>query len=113
MQNYQIEAFDDYSEVIFNGDLTIDDTQNIKKELKMHLANSITKNMLVNLEHVQFMDSSGLGLLISLFKEVNEQKGEIVFLGIQEYVAKLLEMVKLNQIFKIAENLEEAQKMIK
>lgn len=110
MQNYQINVFDNYFEIIFLGDLTIDDTQTIKKELKKYLSDSKIKNIIVNLEKVKFMDSSGLGLLISLFKEVNEQQGEIVYFGIQDYVAKLLEMVKLNQIFKLAESHNEAKK---
>ncbi len=56
---------------------------------------------MVDLEKVSFIDSSGLGMLISFYKEINEKQGRIVFFNVQEYVWKLLKLVNLDKIFSV------------
>ena len=65
-----------------------------------------SKKIIVDMEKVPFMDSSGLGMLISLYKYVNENQGKIVYTGLSEYILKILGFAKLDKIFIISDNIQ-------
>ena len=55
----------------------------------------------INLEHVKYMDSSGLGILITLLTKFRNKGGEVVLENLSEQVKKLLIITKLNSIFEV------------
>ena len=69
--------------------------------------------ILSDLNEVDFIDSSGLGILISFFKQINEKKGQLVYIGIHDYVAKLIDLVQLGQVFIIKKDEKEALEVLK
>lgn len=56
---------------------------------------------LFNLSNVNFVDSSGLGAMISNMKTLTLNNGKIVFCQINDPVMNLLDMTSMNKIFKI------------
>lgn len=112
MERYKLVIQNDYIELIFFGDITIEDSLEIKEEVKAKL-DELKCDVIVNLADVVFMDSSGLGMLISFFKEVNEYHGKIIYFGIHDYIKRLLSLVKLDQIFMICDSRESAIAKIK
>ncbi|MGQ9919937.1 MAG: STAS domain-containing protein [Desulfobacca sp.] len=56
--------------------------------------------ILLNLSEVQFIDSSGLGALLSLLRQLGEQ-GNLVLCGIAENVMNLFRLTRLNRVFQI------------
>jgi anti-anti-sigma factor len=71
------------------------------------------KHILLNLSDVAFADSSGLGVLVSLFKKVKAGGGTLAFYGVQPYIQKLVELTKLNRVLSIYETEEAAIASIK
>lgn len=69
--------------------------------------------MILNLSQVEFMDSSGLGNLISILKLLAHHQGNIALCALQEPIKKILSLTRLNQVFAIFPNEEEATKNIK
>lgn len=108
MSTYSFEQEQEFITITFHGDITLEDSFDFKEAIKGKLAELNCYRVVVDLEDVSFMDSSGLGMLISLFKDVNEQKGQIVYCGVHDYVHKLFALVKLDQVFQMAESKEEA-----
>lgn len=49
----------------------------------------------------EFIDSTGLGVLVGLFKKCSEKKSEMVIKNITPNVENVLKMTRLNQVFKI------------
>lgn len=105
------------SEVLFNkendvlvvelvGEINILDVNDFKESIKEKIKTEQAKKIIVDMEKVPFMDSSGLGMLISLYKFVNENQGKIVYTGLSEYILKILGFAKLDKIFIIAENIQ-------
>lgn len=109
MPNYQTHMEDGYLLIRLSGDITIGCSLSYKEELKKAMADHDCYRVLVDLEDVAFMDSSGLGMLISLFKEVNEHDGKIVFFNLQDYIVKLISLVRLDQVLTVAEDEAEAK----
>jgi anti-sigma B factor antagonist len=66
---------------------------------------------IVDLSRLEYLDSSGLGLLLSLSKEYGSQGGKLVLIT-NETVDNILSLTRLNAIFSIAANEDEATQML-
>lgn len=86
------------------------------REFKNQLVESINQGhhaIVINLSKVEFIDSSGLGSLISILKLLTTQKGSLAFCEIQEPVKRIFTLTRLNQVFSIFPTEEEAVKNLK
>lgn len=63
---------------------------------------------LMNLQDLEYVNSTGLNLLIGMFTQARNAGGELVIGGISPKVKKLMVMTKLDSIFKIYDSVEEA-----
>lgn len=59
------------------------------------------RDLVLNLAEVQFIDSSGVGMLIHLLQEVRSQGGDIRLLNLSEDIHDLFEMVAIDRLFQI------------
>lgn len=64
--------------------------------------------VLVNLSEVPYMDSAGLGVLVSGLKNTNRQNGDLRLWGLQPDVRNIFELTRLNKVFQIYDNEEAA-----
>lgn len=55
--------------------------------------------MILNMERVQIMDSSGLGVIVAAYASVRRNKGRVVLLNIGGNIRSLIVMAKLMTIF--------------
>ena len=99
--------------IAFSGEITLDNSLIFKEEIKNYLVDKGIYFLIIDLNEVEFIDSSGLGMLISFFKEINEKKGQLVYIGIHAYVAKIIDLVQLGQVFIIKDDEKEALEVLK
>ena len=55
----------------------------------------------LNLAEVEFINSSGLGSLVSIMKEVRLRKGRLTLSNLDSYVQEIFEITQLSHIFEI------------
>tara|TARA_R110000868_G_scaffold230025_3_gene483156 strand:+ start:412 stop:747 length:336 start_codon:yes stop_codon:yes gene_type:complete len=67
-----------------------------------------TNRYLMSLEELEYVNSTGLNLLIGMFTSARNSGGELVIGGISPKVNKLMVMTKLDSIFKIYSSVAEA-----
>jgi anti-sigma B factor antagonist len=67
----------------------------------------------VDLSKVRFINSSGIGVLVSLLTKFRNRGGELVLINPSEHMRKLLIITKLNAIFTVAEDDAFAAKFLK
>jgi len=67
--------------------------------------------VVVDLSGLEYLDSSGLGLLLSLSKEYSAAGGRLVLVT-NETVDNILSLTRLNSIFATAPKMEEALQMV-
>ncbi len=60
--------------------------------------------MILNMEAVDFINSSGLGALVSILKEVRSSKGTLKISNLAPYVKEIFDITQLSNIFDICEN---------
>jgi anti-sigma B factor antagonist len=76
---------------------------------KMHEMINTGKNRLaIDMVHVKRMNSSGLGILIGCLMAVRKQGGDIKLFHLNNKPTELLRMTKLNCVFDVFENEDEA-----
>jgi anti-sigma B factor antagonist len=62
------------------------------------------KKILLNLGNVTYIDSSGIGELVSAFTSVRNQSGELKLLNLTKKVHDLLQITKLYTVFDIQDD---------
>jgi len=67
---------------------------------------------ILNLREVTFMDSSGLGKIISALRKCNEKGHTMVICHVSDAVRVLFDMVRLSQIADLYETLADAEKAL-
>jgi anti-sigma B factor antagonist len=59
---------------------------------------------------VKFVDSSGLGALLSCLRQVNAEGGDLKICGLTKQVRVIFELVRMHRIFEMFNTREEAAK---
>ena len=65
-------------------------------------------NIVIDLKDVRFVDSSGLGSLVSGFKNASARNGILKLCGLQPQVKSMFELTRLHRVFEIFPGLDEA-----
>jgi anti-sigma B factor antagonist len=92
-------------------DLTGDFVASTAEQFKAQMAKLAEKNFLfvvLNLDKVNFMDSSGLGACMAAHKAFQEKKGALVCAKPSEAVAKIFRVTRADQKLKVAPSRLEA-----
>ena len=82
-------------------------------ELRDVIASEIKKKapvIMVDLKGVKYMDSSGIATFVESYKNIKKYQGKFILYNLQSLVMDILKMTKLNNIFEIYKNEEEAFK---
>jgi len=90
-----------------SGRLDLASGTTLKEQVKNQLKKGNTMIHL-NLSQVDFINSSGLGSLVSIMKEVRLQKGRFTLSNLASYVQEIFEITQLSHIFEIFATEEEA-----
>ena len=79
-------------------------------ELKRDIAPVLQANgkLVLDLSRVRFMDSSGLGAMLSCLRQLTARKGDLKLCGMSKQVRGAFELVRLHRIFDIYGSREEA-----
>lgn len=64
----------------------------------------------IDIQDVRYINSSGIGVLITILTKFRNKGGEVILIKPSESVEKLLIITKLNSIFTIVSNLDHAFK---
>ena len=106
---FQVEKVNDVLVVDVEGQLIVGNRQELKLKVLEELENGERK-FVVDFEKTGYIDSSGLGVLVSLSKKVREQGGELRLANLNEDLKTLFELTKLDTLFDIADSREAALK---
>jgi anti-sigma B factor antagonist len=104
---------DDILYVRLQGDLIASPDSQQLLDLVSNSLNDAVLLCAIDLSNVRFINSSGIGVLVSLLTKFRNRGGELILIKPSEHIRKLLIITKLNAIFTIAENDEFAAKYLK
>ena len=84
-----------------NGRITLGEGSVILRDTVRGLLGKGQKKILLNLGDVTYIDSSGIGELVSAFTTVRNQGGELKLLNLTKKVHDLLQITKLYTVFEV------------
>ncbi len=105
---YTHEVIDNTLVVHLSGDLIGEDNGASILELATdHIKRNI-RHCIVDISEVRYINSSGIGVLITILTKFRNKGGEVFLVKPSENVKKLLIITKLNAIFNIVDSESEA-----
>jgi anti-sigma B factor antagonist len=90
------------------GRITLGDGASAFRDIIRDLASKGDKKLLLNLSEVSYIDSSGIGELVSGFTTVTNHGGSLKLIGLSKRVKDLLQITKLYTVFEVFEDEAEA-----
>ncbi len=90
--------------VRIQGEMDMLVAEKLRKEIDRKLENKNICNLVINLEKVSFIDSSGLGVIIGRYKKVSALKGRMYIVGARPAVQKILLFSGINRLVSMYNN---------
>lgn len=82
------------------GEIDVYTSPQLKQDI-VKLAEQGTKHLIINLSKVEYLDSTGLGVLIGGLKRFREKEGNLVLVGPGMRILRIFEITGLDKIFDI------------
>lgn len=90
-----------------NGEIDLYNAPDIKDNIKV-LIDEGKRQIIINLEKVSYIDSSGIGVLISSLSNLKKVGGALKIINVYASVKKVFELTKLTSFFDIFDGEDEA-----
>jgi len=87
-----------------SGRITLGEGSVVLRDQIRELLGKSEKKILLNLGDVTYIDSSGIGELVSAFTTVRNQGGELKLLNLTKKVHDLLQITKLYTVFDVKDD---------
>ena len=96
-----IRQVSDVTIVDLSGQIKLGEGSSVVRDTVKDLLGKGQKKILLNLGNINYIDSSGIGELVSAFTSVRNQGGELKLLHLTKKVHDLLQITKLYTVFHV------------
>ncbi|WP_338470869.1 anti-sigma factor antagonist [Niallia sp. XMNu-256] len=100
---FKIDKQQNDNEILIHvaGEIDAYTAPKLREEL-LPLAEGGNKVMVVNLKDVTYLDSTGLGVFVGIFKQLKENNGELKLIELSNRLKRLFEITGLSNILNIS-----------
>lgn len=105
--SFSVSTRGDICIVEVEGQLIVGNRQELKQKILDELEKG-TRKVLVDFARTGYIDSSGLGALVSLAKKIREMGGDLRLANLNDDLQTLFELTKLDTMFQISQTRERA-----
>jgi anti-sigma B factor antagonist len=105
--SFAVHKQDEITVIDVEGQLIVGNRQELKQKVLQEMEAGARK-FLIDFSRTGYIDSSGLGVLVSLSKKIREQGGELRLADLNEDLRTLFELTKLDTLFQISKSRDEA-----
>lgn len=103
----EVSEQDGWSVMQVGGEIDVATAPRLREQL-IKLVNEERFRIVVDLEDVDFIDSTGLGVLIGARKRVRAHDGDVKLICTEARIVKVFEITGLDQVFQIHASLADA-----
>jgi anti-sigma B factor antagonist len=97
--SYKVTEEGNVTTIHLDGEIDMDVTEKAKEVIFPHI--DAGKEVHLNLSNVQFMDSSGISVLIESHQKALEKNNKVIIKEVSKSVLKVIMMAKLEQILNL------------
>jgi stage II sporulation protein AA (anti-sigma F factor antagonist) len=94
------------------GELDHHTAPTLKGEIEEELKKGVVRHVILSLNELSFMDSSGLGVILGRYKELSKWQGRMLVFGLQPAVEKMFRLTGLNRLIPVYEDLASCLKAL-
>jgi stage II sporulation protein AA (anti-sigma F factor antagonist) len=99
--NINMETKNDVLCIRLSGELDHHTADELREKAIAVIEKNDIRHIVLNLEHLAFMDSSGLGVILGRYKQIKQVHGEMVVCAISPAIQRLFDMSGLFKIIKM------------
>ena len=103
----QVSKHGDVVVIEVDGQLIVGNRQELKQRV-LDEAEAGARKVLIDFAKAGYIDSSGLGVLVSLAKRMRELGGDLRLANLNDDLQTLFELTKLDSLFQISDSRERA-----
>ena len=107
--NIEVKQQGDIKVLQCGGSLDADTVASFKK-IAYELVDEGSNRFVVDMSHLDFVDSMGLGVLISLLRRVRQREGDVKVSGLSDEVKTIFEITRLHRLFDVCADADAAVK---
>jgi stage II sporulation protein AA (anti-sigma F factor antagonist) len=85
---------------VLNGEIDHHSAGNIRDGIDKMIANLRPQTLILDLSEIEFMDSSGLGLVLGRYRRIRELGGDMFLCNTNDRIMKILKMAGVDRIIK-------------
>ncbi len=100
-------AAGDRTIVVVGGEIDVYTAPKLREQL-IDLVSSGQYHLVVDMEGVEFLDSTGLGVLVGALKRVRSNDGDLHLVCTQPRIRKVFEVTGLTKVFSLYDSVDEA-----
>ena len=97
--SYKVTEDGNIATIHLDGEIDMDGTEKAKEVIFPHI--EAGKEVHLNLSNVQYMDSSGISVLIESHQKALEKNTKVIIKDVSKSVLKVIMMAKLEQILNL------------
>jgi anti-sigma B factor antagonist len=102
-----VESRPPYTVLAVKGEVDVYSAPRLREKL-VELVSQGHRHIVVDLESVDFLDSTGLGVLVGGLKRLRSHEGDLTLVCTQARILKVFEITGLTTVFRIADSVKEA-----
>ncbi|MEZ2718186.1 anti-sigma F factor antagonist [Niallia circulans] len=102
--NIELEIKNNVLCIRLSGELDHHYAEELRTKATTAIESYSIRHIVLNLEHLTFMDSSGLGVILGRYKQIKQLGGEMVICAISPSVQRLFDMSGMFKIMKLETN---------
>lgn len=94
--------------VTVKGELDLLTAENFRNLVERDLNREQAQHLILDMEEVTFVDSSGLGVILGRYRRIREQGGKMALVKVKPHVKRVLELAGIMRIINVYEKTSQA-----
>ncbi len=95
---------DNYLILSVTGNIVLEDTTKLKECVEQYIEDATIEGIIINCENVKFIDSSGLGLIVSIYKTLKKLEKRFALSSLSDRTMEIFTLTKLDNILTITKD---------
>lgn len=102
---YPVHEQDRFTILSLTGEIDLNCSPQARRQILQHLDQS--KNLLVDLGQVEYIDSSGVASLVEGYQYARSRKLEFGLVGVSKAAMQVLQLARLDKVFPIKQSVND------
>lgn len=94
------------------GDMDHHNAGTLRSAIDREIRQKPVKNLVFDLGELDFMDSSGIGLILGRYKRIKELEGNVFIAAARPEVERIINLSGLHKIIPLYDTMEKAEKRV-